>query len=244
MNTAPKRGAFTRLDKEKASRRAPQGLEFSLVEDNTGAHPSHPLYRKPVTAPKVAGQLPQLKIRRPSGPAVIIARIRRRQVDALVLDRHRGTCLTDEGQRFFDVMVVHLALIHGGEDFDLAAQEWAVQHTPKLSAAHVAEGIERARGSRGFYSSRDVGRYLNVTLAEHDRLRLTHLAPSDLSPPAFKRYRAERAAARKRAERLKAGKTTTPREQSASQQKPWIAAGFNTRRTWERHGKPMPGSST
>ena len=244
MNTAPKRGAFTRLENEKTPRRAPQGLEFSLVEDNTGAHPSHPLYRKPVTAPKVADQLPLPKIRRPSGPAVIIARIRRRQVDALVLDRHHGPCLTDEGERYFDVMAVHLALIHGGEDFDLAAEEWASLHTPRLSAAYVAEGIERARGSRGYYASRDVGRYLNVTIAEHDRLRLTHIAPSDLSPPAFKRYLAERAAARRKAKRLKTGKTTTPREQSASQLKPWIAAGFNTRRTWERHGKPTPGSST
>jgi hypothetical protein len=39
-----------------------------------------------------------------------------------------------------------------------------------------------------------------------------------------------------RAKRIKRSK---PREQSFSRTKPWEAAGFRCRRTWERHGKPM-----
>jgi hypothetical protein len=34
-----------------------------------------------------------------------------------------------------------------------------------------------------------------------------------------------------------------PREMSDSVTKPWIAAGFNNRRTWQRHGKPRVQSS-
>jgi hypothetical protein len=241
---APSGGAFVRSENEKTPRRLPQGLEFSPVENSPGAHPNHPQFRKPVAAENVAAKVPLRKIRRPSGPAVIVARIRHKQITTLVLDRHQGPCLTDEGQRYFDVMVVHIAIICGGEGFDLAAEEWAMQHTPKLSAAYVAEGIDSARRAGGFYASRDIGRYLNVTLAEHDRLRLTHVTPSDVSSAEFKRYRNERAAARRKVERLKTGKTKTPHELSASQLKPWIAAGFNTRKTWERHGKPMPGSNT
>jgi hypothetical protein len=45
---------------------------------------------------------------------------------------------------------------------------------------------------------------------------------------------------RERGQRRRASKGATPRSQSLSKTQPWLAAGFNSRRTWERHGKPQP----
>jgi hypothetical protein len=48
---------------------------------------------------------------------------------------------------------------------------------------------------------------------------------------------------RKRKEKRRRKDGAKPREQSISRTKPWLAAGYRCRRTWERHGKPVADSS-
>ena len=66
-------------------------------------------------------------------------------------------------------------------------------------------------------------------------------APADAAD-----VRRNRERERKRRLRLAAGRT--PRAQyeatSKSHTKPWLSDGYNTRRTWERHGKPVPAAVT
>lgn len=241
MSEALSWGTFVQADMKTASRRQPEGRNFQPVEHDLGPRPNHASDSFYVASQADAAQGKLRENQRRSSPAVIVAYIRRRQITALLLDRHHGPCLTDEAECYFDTVVVHFALICGEKGFELAAEEWAKRYTPQLSKAYIAEAVEGARRARLFYMSEDIGRHLNVTLAEHERLRLTHITPNDLKPAEFARYRNQRNAARRKASRLKTGQTKRPRELSASQTQPWFAAGFKTRRTWERHGKPTPG---
>jgi hypothetical protein len=78
---------------------------------------------------------------------------------------------------------------------------------------------------------------LNVTYAKRQRLGLKTIGATDVPKAQRTKLRKARDRDRKRAEREANG--ATPREQSHSRTQPWLAAGFNCRKTWERHGKPM-----
>jgi hypothetical protein len=81
---------------------------------------------------------------------------------------------------------------------------------------------------------------LRVTYAERERLRLWTIGPCDMTENAMALIRKRKKRQRDRQRRRSQG--AKPRAEylaaSISQTKPWIAAGFNTRRSWERNGKP------
>jgi hypothetical protein len=85
-----------------------------------------------------------------------------------------------------------------------------------------------------------MGERLQLTFAERERHRLWDIdaydVPKEAMPLFRKRKKRQRDTLRRRARGAK------PRAEflaaSFTQTKPWIAAGFNTRRTWERKGKP------
>jgi hypothetical protein len=76
---------------------------------------------------------------------------------------------------------------------------------------------------------------LRVRKAERDKLKLKTIGAIDWKKDQRDAARNEAHRVRQLLNRLKAG--ATPREESASRTKPWIADGYKSRRTWERHGK-------
>jgi hypothetical protein len=90
-------------------------------------------------------------------------------------------------------------------------------------------------------TARTLGQRLNLTYAERARLLLRTIAPCDMTETAMALMRKQ-----KKRQRMRAVRQKQPRAEylaaSISQTRPWIAAGYNTRRTWERNGKPRVAS--
>jgi hypothetical protein len=86
-----------------------------------------------------------------------------------------------------------------------------------------------------------LGERLRLTFAERSRLRIQTIGACDISEAGMALIRKQ-----KKRQRDKERRQRQPRAEylaaSLSQTKPWIAAGFNTRRTWERNGKPSVAS--
>jgi hypothetical protein len=81
-----------------------------------------------------------------------------------------------------------------------------------------------------------------VTKVERKALRLTTIGAVDWNRLQRLEARKEAACERDRDRRARTG--ATPRKSSASALKPWLAHGYNNRRTWERNGKqPRVASS-
>jgi hypothetical protein len=95
------------------------------------------------------------------------------------------------------------------------------------------------------WSADSLAKFLKVTYAEHTKYRLGTIGAVDVPKQERKRRRQEKYRERKRAldrawqAKQRRANGATPRAESASRTKPWLAAGFKTRRTWERHGKPV-----
>ena len=86
-----------------------------------------------------------------------------------------------------------------------------------------------------------LGERLQLTYAERARLDLRTIGPCDMSEGAMALIRKQNRRKRERLRRQKRGARS--QANSISRTKPWIAAGFNTRRTWERKGKPLVATS-
>jgi ProP effector len=89
-------------------------------------------------------------------------------------------------------------------------------------------------------SSDTLGKLLNVTAEERRACGFTTVESAE-EPQAARRKRQKTAKLQRdrvyqSRRRRSAGRK--PHAESASQTEPWIAAGFGSRRTWERHGKP------
>jgi hypothetical protein len=169
------------------------------------------------------------------------ARLRRKQITILLQDRHQGPCLTDDAEAWFDEIAVHLVLTCSEKGLPIVAAEWAAKHTPNLPKTYILAALERVKRKPPFYTSEDIGRRLNVTAEERERLGLTHIAACDVSARQVEAQKRAADRERKRVKRLAEGRR--PRSLAATATQPWLAAGFNTRRTWERHGKPGPVAS-
>jgi hypothetical protein len=89
--------------------------------------------------------------------------------------------------------------------------------------------------------ARTLGERLRVTYGERARLQLRTIGPCDMTEAAMALIRKQKKRQRERLRRLARG--AQPQADSISRAKPWIAAGFNSRRTWERHGKPSVATS-
>jgi hypothetical protein len=117
-----------------------------------------------------------------------------------------------------------------------------------------ADKLIRAVAKRRYRWSADAiasPKWLNVSNAERDKLGLKTIGAYDMPKAEREKLRRDRYRPRKRTlgrawrqrDRRKQGKPTRAEwlANSASRTKPWEAFGW-CRRTWERHGKPAPGT--
>lgn len=226
MMTAPERGGMQRKSTKKAPQREPGGRDK--------------LPNLQARCSAFAHQLPDGDFVKPRyRPEIILpARLRRQQITRLLQARNGGPCVTDDAEVWFDEIAIHLLIACSARALDMAVEEWTTRHTPNLSKSYVAETIAQLKREPPFYTSIDIGRRLNVTADEKDALGLSHIAASDITPEEAAERKLKRRRERMKQIRLAKGETKRPQALSHSRTKPWLQAGFNTRRTWERHGMP------
>jgi hypothetical protein len=174
-----------------------------------------------------------------------------RDEDLNRLARHRyGDTLpdSDEGRRFALVMAHHLGEPDSIRAYlDRAAPWYDEDDADKLIKAVIKK---RYRWSADQLAST---KWLAVSYAERQMLGLRTIGAYDMSKRERTAMRRERyrerhrqndRAYREQQRRANAKPTRAAwlQANSASRTKPWLAAGFNCRRTWERHGKPGPGT--
>jgi hypothetical protein len=90
-----------------------------------------------------------------------------------------------------------------------------------------------------------LGERLRVLMGERTRLCLWTIFPCDMTDAGMELWRKRRKRKRDRLYRQRRGRKSRAAylaSHAISKEKPWIAVGFKCRRTWERHGKPMPAN--
>ena len=167
-----------------------------------------------------------------------------RELEALLAARRRSRQIeADEEEAFLRAAAPRIFAHAGAESGLSAVLGWARAKCPRLVAergvAHV-ETIAKRYRNRAPHKAETLGDLLNVTPEEREGLGLTKIRYAGQDDGRLVLDRRARKAAAEKARRQKNG--AKPRELSASKTEPWIAAGFKTRRTWERHGKPEPKS--
>lgn len=232
-----------RPEREKALRRQPEGPEkFSRsISGYSALARPHQGETTPRVGLAVDHPHPAWPIfERHSQVAKIVARMRRDQITALLRDRNRGPCLTDDAILFLEEVLPHIAIACGPATYEFNAGEWVALNTPLLTKDQVTGAIVRILPNPPRYASLDIGQRMNVSEAEWERLELSHIRPAGWTRRILKTKRRARHAVSRKAARHARGESKTRREDSASRTKQWLAAGFKCRRTWERHGKPGP----
>lgn len=188
-------------------------------------------------------QPPAKENSRSSPKAQLIARIRRHQLTLVLLDACGGPCRTHAAVSYLDDMVVLLRVCCAPHAFHFGVDSWARLYTPALTEAQVQASKDRELPHPALYTSKVLGMRWNVTEDQWVRLGLTHVWPAGWTRAIHDKKVKARVAANLKDKRLTKGVTKNPHELSASRTQPWIAAGFKTRRTWQRHGKPIPEGS-
>lgn len=91
-----------------------------------------------------------------------------------------------------------------------------------------------------WYDPRSLGNKLELCDEDRERHQAWSIEAIDVTYEERQMINKEknRQAQEKRRRKLRA----KPHSESASRTKPWLAAGFRSRRTWERHGKPVADS--
>ncbi len=187
---------------------------------------------------------------RPASRSVVETRVRherareraeyiraRRIVDLHRLYRARyGYVLPDNaaGRRAVKVIAHHI------KDTD-GIRKWTALWAPWMTAAEIDATLREVVAFPEKWKASPLAMLLGVFDAERQRLGLRTIGAADVD--AAERKRRRRAQQRQRMERLRRARGAVAREQyeesSASRLKPWEAFGVS-RRTWERHGKPVP----
>ena len=155
---------------------------------------------------------------RPSIPTLRVA-----ELSHLFVTRYRGTILPDDdaGQADVLVMINHLIVLANGRQRVL---DWCRRCAPWFldRAEALVDGlIKRPRR----YRADPLGQLLNLTSEERDRLKIRTIGAVDLDREQRKQRRRERDKKAKQEKRKAAG--ATPRAQSISQTKPWLALGIS-----------------
>jgi hypothetical protein len=88
-----------------------------------------------------------------------------------------------------------------------------------------------------WYSARSLGNKLELENKDRERLQTWSIEAIDVTYEERQMINKEKK--RQDQEKRRRRNGAKPRIESASRTKPWIAAGYSTRRTWERHGKPV-----
>jgi hypothetical protein len=168
------------------------------------------------------------KIRR---DGTLMPRLRVRGMEHFFRARYGQDRLPDDatGRRHLRLVADHLAQINPH-----LIRIWAAKWAPWLTADDLDELIARV-GIGKRWKADPLARELGLTDAERTATKNWTIGAVDCTKAQRAARRKRKRAAACRAARAAAG--ATPRSQSITATKPWIADGFNTRRTWERNGK-------
>ena len=102
----------------------------------------------------------------------------------------------------------------------------------------LIQRIEQTPPNQRYRTAKDLGRRLNVTNAERERMRLWTIAPADMTEDELAEWRRAKRNQRRRRKRQRDGirSRMTFLAASLDRQKPWDKAGMS-RRTWYRRRK-------
>lgn len=159
------------------------------------------------------------------------------EIERLIVHRHGGPCDTDgDGEFYLRAALPHLRV------FGVKARDWAKIMTPKLLEDPEFKW-PRETGKIFHLKADTLASILRITPEEREHLRINTMGALGIDKEMREEIAKAKDAAYRRAKVVARG--GTPRSQSKSETKPWIADGFNTRRTWERHGmKPRVANSS
>jgi hypothetical protein len=145
----------------------------------------------------------------------------------------------DAGREDARIMANHLAMLNGDQRRNIAS--WMARWTPWMPELELARLIDQVLAKTRRWRADTLGKRLNLTEAERQRLRVTTIGACDMT-------KAERKAARKarKREAMRNRRKATGAKlraeylaESAERAKPWTAEGIS-RRTWYRRRK-RPG---
>lgn len=175
-----------------------------------------------------------------------MAALRASQVNRLVKVRYSGLPLpdSDDGVAFVRVMAYSLGHLR---DAPRRISQWCMRHAPWFDLDDMERLITKAVECHRKFRAGKIGWMLRVTDTERERLRLTTMWAMGRTKADYIAARKEKARNRERARSRgnRAASGATPRAeyeaQSASQLRPWVAAGVS-RRTWYRRLKAERGT--
>jgi hypothetical protein len=162
------------------------------------------------------------------------AGLRAKHLSWIYFDKYpRGLPHNKIGVNFAKYMVRTMAFLP-----DDRRAQWLDRHAPWLDPATRDYFL---RLGPYWYNDRSLGHNIELDDADRERLQVWTIEARDVSYE--ERQEINRAKDRKRKEKRRRKDGARPRDQSISGTKPWLAAGYRCRRTWERHGKPVANSS-
>ena len=113
---------------------------------------------------------------------------------------------------------------------------------PKIEAADQIDGILKLPAKNRRSTADEIGRSLNVTNQERERLHLWTIRPVDMTDAELAEQRKSKDRVRKRRKRARVSRDTWLATNNLSKQEPWKEEGIS-RRTWYRRQKAGTGMS-
>jgi hypothetical protein len=174
------------------------------------------------------------------------ARMRLRQIERIISDRHGRVPETDDADLYLKPVANCFYVIAAGRDRSVSVDGimklfwfWCRRWAPHVSSDQATAMVRHARASSPKLIADDiVGKTLRLSYADRRRLKITAIGSFDADKPArtkLARARKKERDRRRAAERRKAN-GATPHAASLSQTEPWKKDGVS-RRTWERRRK-------
>jgi hypothetical protein len=173
-----------------------------------------------------------------TGSSKLITLIRLRELERIFSWRY-GAILPDNYSGRDGLILAAHHIAHSGPHAELHIRAWVRLWAPWMSADQVATLAERVIAKPMKFKADTLGRRLQLSSIERQRLGITTIGAFDQDAEARKAARKSR---RRTAERLRRrAKGAKPRDQyePLTKTKPWERLGM-TRRSWYRHGRPMP----
>jgi hypothetical protein len=167
----------------------------------------------------------------------LVGRLRIGDLNKLFRDRYGGNVYPDDDDGRHSLMIL---LQHYARNNPLKVMKIIEFRAPWMPQDEIDELLGEIADNPRSWRAKTLGRELNFTGSEWRRLRLRTIAPINMTKA--ERDQDTRLRKRQRMRIKRREENRTPRAAwlaaSKSRTKPWIAAGFHCRRTWERHGKP------
>jgi hypothetical protein len=164
------------------------------------------------------------------------AALRRREIERYARDV--GATTTDDLPQWLIVWAQHNTQ---SKDPVRALMNAAIRMRGHITEADAIALLDEASETRRHCSADNVAKFLGVTYAQRERLRLTTIGSVDVG----KRSRAvlRKRKARLREERRRRKRGAKPRAQALSNTKPWQALGMS-RRNWYRRRRAAAGTNS